>query len=105
MTKIKSIEEWRADIDLVDAELVTLLNRRVQLAVEMLALLRSKILTLGDAERDGDRLTIMLSREPALIPEPLDKRAVFEIYRRITWESRRLAERAVSLASQAEDVE
>lgn len=96
MTKITSIEEWRAEIDLVDAELMSLINRRVQLAVEMLMLLRSDALTLGSAMQDGDRLMVMLFRNAALIPEPLDKRAISEIYRRIVWESRRVAERTVS---------
>jgi hypothetical protein len=104
MTKITSIEEWRAEIDLVDAELMSLLSRRVQLAVDMLMLLRSEALTLGSARQDGDRLMVMLFGDPALIPEPLDKRAISEIYRRIVWESRRVAERAVSsIASKHDD--
>lgn len=95
-TRRTSFEEWRAEIDLIDAELVSLLCRRVQLAVEMLALLRSETLTLGSAMQDCDRLMIMLFADPTLIPEPLDKRAVSAIYRRIIWESRRVAERTVS---------
>lgn len=96
MTQRMSIAEWRAEIDLVDAELILLLSRRVQLAVEMLALLRSEALTLGSAMQDGDRLMVLLFGNPALIPGPLDKRAISEIYRRIIWESRRVAERTVS---------
>ena len=100
-TRRASFEEWRAEIELVDAELVSLLCRRVQLAVEMLALLRSETLTLGSAMQDSDRLMIMLFGDPTLIPEPLDKQAVSAIYRRIIWESRRVAERAMSsIASQ-----
>lgn len=98
-TRRTSFEEWRAEIDLVDAELMSLLCRRVQLAVEMLALLRSETLTLGSAMQDGDRLMIMLFGDPTFIPQPLDKRAVSAIYRRIIRESRRVAERTVSSIS------
>lgn len=103
MTQGRSIAEWRAEIDLIDAELTSLLSRRVQLAVEMLALLKSKPLTLGSKLQDGDRLMVMLFGDPARIPEPLDKRAISEIYRRIIWESRRVAERTVSSSASKDD--
>jgi chorismate mutase len=85
-------KQWRVEIDAVDAELVFLLNRRVQLAVEMLHILRSEMMTLGDAVQDGDRLSIILSWEPTVIFKPLDTWAVKKIYRRIVRESRRMAE-------------
>jgi len=43
--RIHSLDDWRARLREIDAELILLLQRRMQLAVELLALLRSEALT------------------------------------------------------------
>ncbi len=90
---IHSLDDWRAELRDVDAELILLLQHRAQLAVELLALLRTEPLTLGEAEHDLDRLGIFLCAE---IDDPvkglLDKRALLEIFCRINREQKRLAE-------------
>jgi chorismate mutase len=89
------LAEWRTELDVIDAEVISLLNRRVQLSVELLRILRSEALTLGDAEDDADRLLITLYRSANLMNGPLDERAVREIFRCINIESRRLAQQTV----------
>ena len=90
---IKSLEDWRDDICEIDAELIILLQRRAQLAIELFALLRTESLTLGELEHDLDRLGIFLYAE---IDEPavglLDRMALLEIFARIIREQKRLAE-------------
>lgn len=90
---IKSLEDWRDDIREIDAELIILLQRRTQLAIELFALLRTEPLTLGELEHDLDRLGIFLYAE---IDEPvadlLDRMALLEIFGRIICEQKRLAE-------------
>ena len=90
---IKSLEDWREDIREIDAELIVLLQRRTQLAIELFALLRTAPLTLGELEHDLDRLGIFLYAE---LDEPvaglLDMMALLEIFARIIREQKRLAE-------------
>jgi chorismate mutase len=90
------LAEWRTELDVIDAEVISLLNRRVQLAAELLRILRGEALTLGDEEDDADRLLIMLYRSANLMNGPLDERALREIFRRINIESRRLAQQTGS---------
>ncbi len=90
------IAPWRNELDVIDAELVLLLNRRVRLAVEMLRFLRSETLTLGDADQDANRLLIMLYHDSGVGRLPLDAQALAEIFRRINIESSRLARRAIA---------
>ena len=89
---IKSLDEWREELREVDAELILLLDRRMQLALQLLARLRSGPLTLGELRYDLERLGIFLYAE---IDEPIllavDKRALLEIFRRIIIEEKRLA--------------
>jgi hypothetical protein len=89
----KSLSDWRAELCEIDAELILLLQRRTQLAVELLTLLRSEQLTLGEMENDLDRLGIFLY---AFIDEPvsglLDKSALLEIFSRIVQEQKQLME-------------
>jgi chorismate mutase len=90
------LAEWRTELDVIDAEVIFLLNRRAQLAMELLRILGTETLTLGDQEDDADRLLIMLYCGAKLMTDPLDERAVREIFRRINIESRRLAQQTGS---------
>jgi len=89
---IKSLDEWRQELREIDAELILLLGRRMELALQLLARLRSGSLTLGGLQDDLDRLGIFLYAE---IDEPilltLDKRALLAIFRRIIIEEKRVA--------------
>jgi len=90
------LAEWRTELDVIDAEVISLLNRRAQLAMELLRILGSETLTLGDPEDDADRLLIMLYCGAKLMTGPLDELAVHEIFRCINIESRRLAHQTAS---------
>ena len=91
---IRSLSEWQEELRELDAELISLLQRRTQLAMELFTLVRSEQLTLGEMEHDLDRLGVFLY---AFIDEPveglLDKRALLEIFSNIIREQKRLAER------------
>ncbi len=89
---IKSLDDWHDELREIDAELIVLLERRMQLAVELFALMRTEPITLGKLEHDLNRLGIFLYAE---IDEPivgvLDKHALLEIFCRIIREQKRLA--------------
>ena len=89
------LAQWNTELDVIDAEVISLLNRRVQLAVELLRILRSDALTLGDPEDDADRLLILLYCRAKLMTGSLDELAVREIFRCINIESHRLAQQTV----------
>ena len=84
-----SIEEWRAQVDEVDAELLRLLNRRASLAAQIGALKRHAGLPLYDAVRERD----VLARACRDNRGPLGERAVVEIFRQVIRESRRVEAR------------
>lgn len=84
-----SIEDWRAQIDEIDGELLRLLNRRASLAVQIGALKRHAGLPLYDAARERD----VLARTCRDNRGPLDERAVTRIFRRVIRESRRVEAR------------
>jgi hypothetical protein len=89
---IHSLDDWRSEVRELDAELITLLERRMQLAVELLALLRSEALTLGELEHDLDRLGIFLYAEVDDLAKGLmDKQSLLEIFGRIIREQKRMA--------------
>jgi len=88
---IHSFDDWREELRDVDAELISLLQRRLELAIEFLRLLRTDELSLGDVDQDTLRLGILLSSERAGDFPPLDEAAVKKIFRRIVIETRRQA--------------
>ncbi len=56
---IHSFDDWREELRDVDAELISLLQRRLKLAIEFLHLLRTDELSLGDMDQDMLRLGIL----------------------------------------------
>jgi hypothetical protein len=90
---LKSLEDWRDYLRATDAELIVLLQRRMQLAIELFALLRTEPLTLDELEDDLNRLGVLLFAD---IDDPvrglLDRRALLDIFARIIREEKRLAE-------------
>lgn len=90
------INDWRAEIDCIDDELVTLLNRRARLAVEVGLLKRASGLPLYDAEREAS----ILRRACATSEGPLDEDAIRRLFRRIIRETRRAEAQGVTAQSQ-----
>ncbi len=85
-----SIEDWRAQIDEIDGELLRLLNRRARLAAQIGALKRHEGLPLYDAGREQ----CVIARACRDNRGPLDEHAVVEIFRHVIRESRRVEARA-----------
>ena len=83
-----TIHDWRAQIDIIDSELLRLLNRRAQLAIEIGALKRRDDSPLCDPTRERQ----VLIRVRGSNSGPLDDEAVAKIFRCIIDESRRLEE-------------
>ena len=92
-----NIEDWRAEIDEVDSELLRLLNRRARLAAKVGRLKRAAGLPLMDPDRE----TRVLRKLQQANTGPLDQRAVAKVFRRIIRESRR-AEAQISQTTVAE---
>lgn len=83
-----TISDWRAQIDMIDTELLRLLNRRAQLAIEIGALKRRDASPLCDPVRERQ----VLIRVHGANGGPLDDEAVTKIFRCIIDESRRIEE-------------
>jgi chorismate mutase len=82
----RAIEELRARIDEIDAQLMRLLNSRSACAVELGKVKRSLGLPIYSAEREAQ----VLARIERENPGPLDAMAVRRLFERVIDESRRL---------------
>lgn len=80
------IEDWRAEIDSIDNELLRLINRRARLAVRVGMIKQRASLPLRDRDRERD----VLARAQRVNLGPLADRAVAKIFRRIIYESRKI---------------
>jgi chorismate mutase len=80
-----TIEDWRAEIDAVDAELLRLLNARATLAIRVGESKRSAGLSVTDGARERE----VVERARRANAGPLDYAAVARLFRRIIHESRR----------------
>jgi chorismate mutase / prephenate dehydratase len=92
-----SIENWRAEINALDSELLRLLNQRARLALKA-----------GESKTASGVHVCDHTRERAVIERmceanegPLDGRAIIELFRAIIHESRRIQTRAADQASAA----
>lgn len=83
-----TIHDWRAEIDTIDSELLRLLNRRAQLAIEIGTLKRRDAAPFFDPSRERQ----VLVRARTTNSGPLDDEAVSKIFRCIIDESRRVEE-------------
>ena len=83
-----TIHDWRAEIDTIDSELLRLLNRRAQLAIEIGAIKRRDAAPFYDPSRERQ----VLVRASTTNSGPLDEEAVSKIFRCIIDESRRVEE-------------
>ncbi len=82
----KKIEKWRAEIDAIDDELLSLLNRRARFASEIGLVKKRRHAPL----RDLDRERHVLARVCESSDGPLDEQSVKEIFKTIIDESRRI---------------
>src|SRR5947209_11592285 len=80
----------RAEIDHLDRDLLRLLNRRAELASQVLALKRDAGLPVCDPRRELEVLAGVKENNTG----PLDDRAVETVFRQVIYETRRSEERA-----------
>jgi prephenate dehydratase/chorismate mutase len=91
-----SLEDQRAEINNLDAELLRLLNRRARIALRVGAAKQASGLSLCDHTREREVIDRMCQANEG----PLDERAIIELYRVIIHESRRIQTRAEQLAEE-----
>ena len=89
---VAAIERWRDEIDAIDAELLSLLNRRAGAALEVGRRKRGAGLPLRDAKRERE----ILARACAGTRGPLGPAAIERLFRAILAESRRVARRTLA---------
>lgn len=89
------IEDLRVEIDAIDDELLRLLNRRAQLAIEVGALKLAAGLPLYDPDREQR----IVSRLCQTNTGPLDRRAITKLFQRIIQEARRVEAEAAAAPS------
>lgn len=83
------IEDWRAQIDEIDNQLLRLLNRRARVAARIGGMKLRAGLPLYDPEREQE----VVARACKANAGPLDERAVAKIFRRVMRESRAVQSR------------
>jgi chorismate mutase-like protein len=82
----KTLEDWRQEIDTLDAELLRLLNRRATIACEIAAIKVASGLPAYDAKRESQVLERIAARNSG----PFDSESVAAVFRSIIQETRRL---------------
>ena len=81
-----TIEDWRVEIDKIDAELLRLLNARAEMAVRVGESKRVAGLSVCDRGRERE----VIDRARANNRGPLDDGAIERLFRAVIRESRRL---------------
>ena len=82
----QSVKTLRVLIDAIDSELLYLLNRRAELAIEAGRAKKSAGLPIFDSERERDVIARMCQANAG----PLDDAAIAKSFRRIIRETRRM---------------
>src|SRR2546430_17602551 len=88
---LKSIEDWRTQINALDTELLHLLNKRARLALKVGESKTASGLSLCDHAREREVIERMCQANEG----PLDDRAIVELFRAVIHESRRIQTRAL----------
>jgi chorismate mutase / prephenate dehydratase len=86
-----NLHHLREQIDMVDSQILRLLNRRAEIACEVVAIKQSLGMPVYDEQREG----AILDRVCGQNQGPLDSPGLTSIFRSIICESRRLEERAM----------
>ena len=81
-----TIEDWRVEIDKIDAELLRLLNARAEISLRVGESKRVAGLSVCDRGRERE----VIERAQRANREPLDDGAVERLFRAVIRESRRL---------------
>lgn len=92
-----TIEDWRTEINELDRELLSLLNRRARLALKVGESKTASGLSLCDHTREREVIERMCEANEG----PLDDRAIVELFRAIIHESRRIQTRAADQSAAA----
>jgi len=94
---LMTIEDWRVEIDKIDAELLRLLNARAEIAVRV-----------GESKRVAGLSVLNRGREREVVERarrenrgPLDDEAVERLFRAVIRESRRLQTQTAAEAREA----
>lgn len=95
-----TIEDRRAEIDALDSELLSLLNRRAQLALKVGKSKQDAGLSLCDRTRERE----VVERACRANAGPLDDQAVARLFRCIIRESRLAEESAVARVEASQEV-
>lgn len=82
----KTLDDWRRQIDALDAELLRLLNQRAAIACEIAAIKVASALPAYDGNRERQVLARVLKKNTG----PLDEQSVIDIFSGIIRETRRL---------------
>lgn len=85
-SKGSDIGRWREEIDKLDLELVRLLSKRAQCAIQIGKIKRTQNMPIYDPKREETVIRMMLERNPG----PLDDEGVRRLFERIIDESRRI---------------
>jgi chorismate mutase len=96
VTGDKSLDDWRRQIDALDAELLRLLNQRAAIACEIASI---KVAS-GLPAYDGNRERQVLARVAEQNTGPLDQQSVTDIFAGIIRETRRLGTQRMQVASE-----
>jgi chorismate mutase len=80
------LEDWRTEIDEIDAEIVSLLIRRARIAKKIGVLKAKAGLPIVDAQREDEILRRILKNNGPVLPDE----AMIRIYRKILHESRQI---------------
>lgn len=95
-----TIEDWRAQINTLDGELLRLLNERARVALQVGASKTAAGLSLCDHTREAEVIDRMCEQNQG----PLDERAIVELFRAVIHESRRIQQRNSEEACEAREV-
>jgi chorismate mutase len=96
ITGDKTLDDWRRQIDALDAELLRLLNQRAAIACEIASI---KVAS-GLPAYDGNRERQVLARVVEKNTGPLDQQSVTDIFAGIIRETRRLGTQRMQAASE-----
>ena len=80
------IDQWRSEINRIDLQLVELLNRRSQRAIEIVKIKNKLNLGIYDPEREEEVIRLVQGATRG----PLSKAAIKRLFERIIDESRRV---------------
>ncbi|HEY4675692.1 MAG TPA: chorismate mutase [Candidatus Angelobacter sp.] len=82
----KTLDDWRRQIDALDADLLRLLNQRAAIACEIASIKVASALPAYDGNRERQVLARVLEKNTG----PLDNQSVTDIFAGIIRETRRL---------------